>query len=249
MIEQKQNKIYGLIGKNINYSFSKNFFNNKFENEKINAAYINFYIKKIEEFKTIVTENNISGLNITIPYKESIINQLDYVDPTAKEIGAVNTIKFHNNILSGYNTDYLGFYTSIKNIVNSNTKALILGTGGASKAIAYTLKILKIKYLFVSRSKKNKNYINYNEISKEIINEHNLIINCTPLGTFPEINQIPQIPISLITKRHIVYDLIYNPSKSLLLKKSEENGATIINGYQMLENQAMESWKIWNSKH
>tara|TARA_B100000497_G_scaffold49637_1_gene57177 strand:- start:1303 stop:2052 length:750 start_codon:yes stop_codon:yes gene_type:complete len=248
MIEQKQNKIYGLIGKNINYSFSKNFFNNKFENEKIDAVYINFDIKKIEEFKTIVTENNISGLNITIPYKESIINQLDYVDPTAKEIGAVNTIKFHNNILSGYNTDYLGFYTSIKNIVNSNTKALILGTGGASKAIAYTLKILKIKYLFVSRSKKNKNYINYNEISKEIINKHNLIINCTPLGTFPEINQIPQIPISLITKRHIVYDLIYNPSKSLLLKKSEENGATIINGYQMLENQAMESWKIWNSK-
>ena len=249
MIEQKQNKIYGLIGKNINYSFSKNFFNNKFENEKKAAVYINFDIKKIEEFKTIVTENNISGLNITIPYKESIINQLDYVDPTAKEIGAVNTIKFHNNILSGYNTDYLGFYTSIKNIVNSNTKALILGTGGASKAIAYTLKILKIKYLFVSRSKKNKNYINYNEISKEIINKHNLIINCTPLGTFPEINQIPQIPISLITKRHIVYDLIYNPSKSLLLKKSEENGATIINGYQMLENQAMESWKIWNSKH
>ena len=249
MIEQKQNKIYGLIGKNINYSFSKNFFNNKFENEKINAIYINFDIKKIEEFKTIVTENNISGLNITIPYKESIINQLDYVDPTAKKIGAVNTIKFHNNILSGYNTDYLGFYTSIKNIVNSNTKALILGTGGASKAIAYTLKILKIKYLFVSRSKKNKNYINYNEISKEIINKHNLIINCTPLGTFPEINQIPQIPISLITKRHIVYDLIYNPSKSLLLKKSEENGATIINGYQMLENQAMESWKIWNSKN
>jgi shikimate dehydrogenase len=249
MKDQKQNKIYGLIGKNINYSFSKNFFNNKFENEKINAVYINFDIKKIEEFKTIVTENNISGLNITIPYKESIINQLDYVDPTAKEIGAVNTIKFHNNILSGYNTDYLGFYTSIKNIVNSNTKALILGTGGASKAIAYTLKILKIKYLFVSRSKKNKNYINYNEISKEIINKHNLIINCTPLGTFPEINQIPQIPISLITNRHIVYDLIYNPSKSLLLKKSEENGAKIINGYQMLENQAMESWKIWNSKH
>ena len=249
MKDQKQNKIYGLIGKNINYSFSKNFFNNKFENEKINAVYINFDIKKIEEFKTIVTENNISGLNITIPYKESIINQLDYVDPTAKEIGAVNTIKFQNNILSGYNTDYLGFYTSIKNIVNSNTKALILGTGGASKAIAYTLKILKIKYLFVSRSKKNKNYINYNEISKEIINKHNLIINCTPLGTFPEINQIPQIPISLITNRHIVYDLIYNPSKSLLLKKSEENGATIINGYQMLENQAMESWKILNSKH
>ena len=249
MKDQKENKIYGLIGKNINYSFSKNFFNNKFENEKINAVYINFDIKKIEEFKTIVTENNISGLNITIPYKESIINQLDYVDPTAKEIGAVNTIKFQNNILSGYNTDYLGFYTSIKNIVNSNTKALILGTGGASKAIAYTLKILKIKYLFVSRSKKNKNYINYNEISKEIINKHNLIINCTPLGTFPEINQIPQIPISLITNRNIVYDLIYNPSKSLLLKKSEENGATIINGYQMLENQAMESWKIWNSKH
>jgi shikimate dehydrogenase len=249
MKDQKQNKIYGLIGKNINYSFSKKFFNIKFENEKINATYTNFDIKKIEEFKTIVNKYNISGLNITIPYKESIINQLDYVDPVAKEIGAVNTIKFHNNILSGYNTDYLGFYTSIKNIVNSNTKALILGSGGASKAIAYTLKILNIKYLFVSRSKKNKNYINYNEISKEIINKHNLIINCTPVGTYPEIDQIPKIPISLISNRHIVYDLIYNPSKSLLLKRCEENGAKIINGYQMLENQAMESWKIWNSKH
>ena len=249
MKDQKQNKIYGLIGKNINYSFSKKFFNNKFENEKINATYTNFDIKKIEEFKTVVNKYNISGLNITIPYKESIINHLDYVDPVAKEIGAVNTIKFHNNILSGYNTDYLGFYTSIKNIVNSNTKALILGSGGASKAIAYTLKILKIKYVFVSRSKKKKDYINYNEISNEIINKHNLIINCTPVGTYPGIDQIPKIPISLISNRHIVYDLIYNPSKSLLLKKSEENGATIINGYQMLENQAMESWKIWNSKH
>ena len=151
----------------LDYSFSKNFFNNKFENEKINAVYINFDIKKIEEFKAIVTENNISGLNITIPYKESIINQLDYVDPTAKEIGAVNTIKFHNNILSGYNTDYLGFYTSIKNIVNSNTKALILGTGGASKAIAYTLKILKIKEKYDFEFKESNKVVSL-EMDKDI---------------------------------------------------------------------------------
>ena len=247
MKDQKENKIYGLIGKNINYSFSKNFFNNKFENEKINAVYINFDIKKIEEFKTIVTENNISGLNITIPYKESIINQLDYINPIAKEIGAVNTIKFQNNILSGYNTDYLGFYNSIENLIKPNTKALILGTGGASKAVAYALKILKVKYVFVSRSKKNKDYINYSEINQEIIDNHKLVINCTPIGTYPMTEQIPKIPISLINDSHIVYDLIYNPTKSLLLKKSQENGATIINGYQMLKNQALESWKIWNS--
>ena len=249
MKDQKQNKIYGLIGKNINYSFSKKFFNNKFEKERIKAVYTNFDIQKIEDFKNVVNKFNICGLNVTIPYKESIINQLDYINPIAKEIGAVNTIKFQNNILSGYNTDYLGFYKSIENLIKPNTKALILGTGGASKAVAYALNILKVKYVFVSRSKKNKDYINYSEINQELIDNHKLVINCTPIGTYPMTEQIPQIPISLINDSHIVYDLIYNPTKSLLLKKSQENGATIINGYQMLENQALESWKIWNSNH
>ena len=248
MKSQEQSKIYGLVGRNIGYSFSKKFFTEKFKKEKINCVYTNFDIQKIEEFKSIINEFNIHGLNVTIPYKESIIDQLDSINPIAKEIGAVNTIKIHNNVLSGYNTDYLGFYESLKEIIKPNSKALSLGTGGASKAIAYALKLLKVKYVFVSRSKKNKDNITYNEINQDIIDKHKLIINCTPVGTHPETKQIPPIPISLINNQHIVYDLIYNPTKSLLLKKSQENGAMIINGYQMLENQAIESWKIWNSK-
>ena len=244
----KNNKLYGLIGKNIDYSFSKEFFTNKFKKEKLDCTYINFDIKEIEDLKKIINGNDISGLNVTIPYKERIINYLDFVSPIAKEIGAVNTISFNNGVLSGYNTDYLGFYDSIKKEISQNTKALILGTGGASKAIAYALKLLNVEYLFVSRFTNNKNHILYKELDKKIIDKYNLIINCSPIGTYPKITEIPKIPISLITNKHIVYDLIYNPVKSELLKQSEEKGAKVINGYQMLKNQAKESWKIWNTE-
>ena len=244
----KNNKLYGLIGKNIDYSFSKEFFTNKFKKEKLDCTYINFDIKEIEDLKKIINGNDISGLNVTIPYKERIINYLDFVSPIAKEIGAVNTISFNNGVLSGYNTDYLGFYDSIKKEISQNTKALILGTGGASKAIAYALKLLNVEYLFVSRFTNNKNHILYNELDKKIIDKYNLIINCSPIGTYPKTTEIPNIPISLITNKHIVYDLIYNPVKSELLKQSEEKGAKVINGYQMLKIQAKESWKIWNTE-
>ena len=244
----KNNKLYGLIGKNIDYSFSKEFFTNKFKKEKLDCTYINFDIKEIEDLKKIINGNDISGLNVTIPYKERIINYLDFVSPIAKEIGAVNTISFNNGVLSGYNTDYLGFYDSIKKEISQNTKALILGTGGASKAIAYALKLLNVEYLFVSRFTSNKNHILYNELDKKIIDKYNLIINCSPIGTYPKTTEIPNIPISLITNKHIVYDLIYNPVKSELLKQSEEKGAKVINGYQMLKIQAKESWKIWNTE-
>ena len=244
----KNNKLYGLIGKNIDYSFSKEFFTNKFKKEKLDCTYINFDIKEIEDLKKIINGNDISGLNVTIPYKERIINYLDFVSPIAKEIGAVNTISFNNGVLSGYNTDYLGFYDSIKKEISQNTKALILGTGGASKAIAYALKLLNVEYLFVSRFTNNKNHILYNELDKKIIDKYNLIINCSPIGTYPKTTEIPNIPISLITNKHIVYDLIYNPVKSELLMQSEEKGAKVINGYQMLKNQAKESWKIWNTE-
>ena len=244
----KNNKLYGLIGKNIDYSFSKEFFTNKFKKEKLDCTYINFDIKEIEDLKKIINDNNISGLNVTIPYKERIINYLDFVSPIAKEIGAVNTISFNNGVLSGYNTDYLGFYDSIKKEISQNTKALILGTGGASKAIAYALKLLNVEYLFVSRFTNNKNHILYKELDKKIIDKYNLIINCSPIGTYPKTTEIPNIPISLITNKHIVYDLIYNPVKSELLKQSEEKGAKVINGYQMLKIQAKESWKIWNTE-
>jgi len=244
----KNNKLYGLIGKNIDYSFSKEFFTNKFKKEKLDCTYINFDIKEIEDLKKIINGNDISGLNVTIPYKERIINYLDFVSPIAKEIGAVNTISFNNGVLSGYNTDYLGFYDSIKKEISQNTKALILGTGGASKAIAYALKLLNVEYLFVSRFTNNKNHILYKELDKKIIDKYNLIINCSPIGTYPKTTEIPNIPISLITNKHIVYDLIYNPVKSELLKQSEEKGAKVINGYQMLKIQAKESWKIWNTE-
>lgn len=242
----EKNKLYGLIGKNIDYSFSKDFFLEKFNKENLNCSYINFDIQEVEEFKKVINEFEISGLNVTIPYKESIIKYLDFVCPIAKEIGAVNTIKFDNRTLSGYNTDYLGFHNSIQKTIKPNTRALILGTGGASKAVAYALKLLGVKYMFVSRSKTNEDCISYEDLNKSIINNHKLIINCTPLGTYPITKEIPKIPISLITNHHIVYDLIYNPIKSLLLEKSEENGAKIINGYEMLQNQAIESWKIWS---
>ncbi|MGY8918891.1 MAG: shikimate dehydrogenase family protein [Flavobacteriales bacterium] len=242
----EMNKLYGLLGKNIDYSFSKDFFSKKFNKENLNCSYMNFDIQEIDEFKKVINEFKINGLNVTIPYKESIIKYLDFVCPIAKEIGAVNTIKFENSTLSGYNTDYLGFYNSAQRIVKPSTRALILGTGGASKAIAYALKLLGVKYIFVSRSKENEECISYEDLNKSIINKHKLIINCTPLGTYPMIEEIPKVPISLITSNHTVYDLIYNPTKSLLLEKSEENGAKIINGYQMLQNQAIESWNIWN---
>ena len=244
----ENNKLYGLVGKNIDYSFSKEFFTNKFKKEKLDCTYINFDIKEIEDLKKIINGNDISGLNVTIPYKERIINYLDFVSPIAKEIGAVNTISFNNGVLSGYNTDYLGFYDSIKKEISQNTKALILGTGGASKAIAYALKLLNVEYLFVSRFTNNKNHILYKELDKKIIDKYNLIINCSPIGTYPKTTEIPNIPISLITNKHIVYDLIYNPVKSELLKQSEEKGAKVINGYQMLKIQAKESWKIWNTE-
>ena len=240
------NKLYGLLGKNIDYSFSKDFFSKKFNKENLNCSYMNFDIQEIDEFKKVINEFKINGLNVTIPYKESIIKYLDFVCPIAKKIGAVNTIKFENSTLSGYNTDYLGFYKSVQRIVKPSTKALILGTGGASKAVAYALKLLGVKYIFVSRSKENEECISYEDLNKSIINKHKLIINCTPLGTYPMTEEIPKVPISLITSNHTVYDLIYNPTKSLLLEKSEENGAKIINGYQMLQNQAIESWNIWN---
>ena len=242
----EMNKLYGLLGKNIDYSFSKDFFSKKFNKENLNCSYMNFDIQEIDEFKKVIKEFKINGLNVTIPYKESIIKYLDFVCPIAKEIGAVNTIKFENSTLSGYNTDYLGFYNSAQRIVKPSTKALILGTGGASKAVAYALKLLGVRYIFVSRSKENEECISYKDLNKSIINKYKLIINCTPLGTYPMTEEIPKVPISLITSNHTVYDLIYNPTKSLLLKKSEENGAKIINGYQMLQNQAIESWNIWN---
>lgn len=235
---------YGLIGKNIDYSFSKNYFNNKFKREGIeNAQYINFDIDNIGKLNNIFKQKN-QGYNVTIPYKEAVIPYLDALDNHAKEIGAVNTIQVHKHQKKGFNTDWIGFKKSIEPLLQSHhTKALILGSGGASKAVTYALKQLRISTTIVSR---NKGDFTYQQLNEQLIKEHTIIVNTTPLGTFPEVMLAPELPYHFISKQHLVYDLIYNPQETLFLKKCRENGASIKNGLQMLEIQAEEAWKIWN---
>ena len=244
----KENKIYGLIGKNIDYSFSKNFFSKKFKNENINYKYLNFDIQNISEFKSVISDKKISGLNVTIPYKEDVIKYIDEISSDAKSIGAVNTIKISNNKLTGHNTDHIGFTKSIEKIdeFKNIESALILGSGGASKAIQFALDNMNIKYTIVSRSNSIK-CINYNQVSEKIIKNHKLIINCTPLGTFPDIEKCPEIDYRFLSPFNILYDLVYNPEKSSFLNKGVKAGCKIKNGLEMLEIQAIESWKIWNS--
>lgn len=237
-------KIYGLIGKNIDYSFSAKYFLEKFEKEGIiNSRYINFDLDKIEDFNNIKIKS-INGLNVTIPYKEKIIPLLDEIDKSAMEIGAVNTIAVNDNKLIGYNTDFIGFINSFEEKMNFQN-AVILGTGGASKAIQYALNSQKIKYDIASR-KIDKNYISYDSINQNL-NNYDLIINTTPIGTFPATKDKPKLNYSLISKNHFCYDLIYNPEKTSFLVECEKMGAKIMNGLRMLKSQAEESWRIWNS--
>ena len=242
----KKNKIYGLIGKNISYSFSREYFSNKFKTEKISSKYLNFDLIDIKQIYKLTKEFNLSGLNVTIPYKESILQFLDETDSKAKQIGAVNTIKFFNNKMIGYNTDYIGFKKSLQNISNINIpkNALILGTGGASKAVKFALSELGIGFKTVSREKNNADYT-YQEIDKYIIDKK-LIINCSPVGTFPNIKDSPKIPYQYLTSENFLYDLVYNPDKTLFLKKGDEIGCFTKNGVEMLKIQAEKAWEIWN---
>jgi len=241
---------FGLIGRNISYSFSQNYFSIKFKDENIlDATYQNFDIQSINQFKKeILATDHLAGLNVTIPFKEEIIPLLDKVDKKAKKIGAVNTIKItKKGKTKGYNTDCYGFKKSLKPLLKKQHKnALILGTGGASKAIAYVLKQLNIDYKFVSRTASNNADYTYTDLNQELINNHQIIINCTPVGTYPKVDQAPDIPYQFITSNHILYDLIYNPSTTLFLQEGKNKGATIINGYDMLVFQAEKAWKIWN---
>jgi shikimate dehydrogenase len=244
--QQKVN--FGLVGKDISYSFSKDYFKKKFEALGLsNHAYNNFDLQSISEFPTIFKNtSNIQGINVTIPYKEEVIQFLDDIDVAAKKIGAVNTIKFSKNGMIGYNTDAYGFQKSVEPYLkNHHKKALILGTGGASKAIAFVLEELGITFSFVSRSGKNNGF-KYQEITEDIISEHTLIINCSPVGTFPNVEEKPAIPYNSIRKEHLLFDLIYNPTETAFLAKGKANGATICNGHRMLEFQAEKSWSIWN---
>lgn len=248
MLQEKN--IYGLIGKKISYSFSKNYFTNKFKKSNLdsNYTYENLDLDDINQFKNIIKQKKFNGFNVTIPYKEKIIKFLDKLDSDAEKIGAVNTIKVcSNNQLKGYNTDYIGFIKSISPILNkTHKKAILLGSGGASKSIIFGLDKLNISSIVVSRSKEKGNII-YEELNNEIINASQIIINCSPVGTFPKINECPKIPYKYINSKHICYDLIYNPLESKFLEESKKNNATILNGMEMLKIQAEESWKIWNT--
>ena len=249
---------YGLLGKNISYSFSKGYFAEKFKLQNLNNhSYENFDIPTIEEFPRVLKNSNLKGLNVTIPYKESIFPFLSEIDQDAEKIGAVNTIKFTENGLKGFNTDAYGFQKSLEPFLKSHHKralilgtrpssALILGTGGASKAIRFVLDRLGIENHYVSRTSK-ANVLSYDILDKNRIERHTIIVNCTPLGTFPEVDTKPHIPYQYITKRHFLFDLVYNPSKTTFLRLGEEKGASICNGLKMLEFQADRSWEIWNS--
>lgn len=244
MLHKKQ---FGLIGKNISYSFSKKYFTEKLKNLNItDKEYVNFDIPKIEDFLSLDFEN-ILGCNVTIPYKKQIIPFLDEIEQKALRIGAVNTIKIAGKKLIGYNTDVYGFEKSIQPLLEKHhKKALILGTGGASKAISYVFDKFDISYLLVSRTE-SKGNITYSQLSQKILEEYKIIVNCTPLGTYPNVENEPKIPYKHITNKHLLYDLIYNPAETKFLKKGSQKGATTKNGYEMLVLQAEKSWKIWDN--
>ena len=250
---EKENKIFGLLGKNIEYSFSRGYFSKKFE--KLNLQqykYVNFDLQKIADFSSIIKKDSesIVGINVTIPYKQEVLQYLDLLDETAQEIGAVNTIKFQKNgQLKGYNSDVVGFEKSLLPLLEKHHKnALILGTGGASKAVAFALKKNNIKFKFVSRNSQGLDLLSYQDITKEIIEKYSIIINSTPVGTTPNVDKSPNIPYQFITEKHLLYDLIYNPEVTQFLSKGRANGAIIKNGYEMLQLQAEESWRIWNEE-
>jgi len=240
---------YGLIGRNIGYSFSKAFFSTKFEQEKRQDTYGNYDIEDISELKEIIANGGgIKGLNVTQPYKETVIPLLDRIDKEAKKIGAVNTIKIlKDGRLAGYNTDHYGFAKSLADFLPVQEKtALILGSGGASKAIAYVLDAMDFDYSLVTRTK-TADHLTYTELNKEIIEQHCLIINCTPVGTFPDVQNCPDIPYQFITSTHLLFDLIYNPRETEFLKRGFAKGARVSNGLKMLEHQAKKAWAIWKS--
>ena len=239
---------FGLVGKNISYSFSKAHFTKKFEELNLfDYSYENLDIQDITEFTNFIKNNaNLKGLNVTIPYKETIIPYLDKLSKKAAEIGAVNTIRFtKNGKLKGYNTDYYGFQKAIEPLLmKHHKKALLLGTGGASKAVAYALNQMGIATTYVSRTSSG-NAICYSQVTPKIFEEFQIIINCTPLGTSPNTNVCPEIPYQYFNSNHIAFDLIYNPAETLFLQKAKNQGAVIKNGLEMLVFQAEKAWGIW----
>lgn len=244
-------EIYGLIGYPLGHSFSRNYFCNKFSNEGINARYVNFELPDISEFPEVLRTPGIVGLNVTIPYKEKVIPYLDSLDETAAAIGAVNVIKVkrdsNGNVecLKGYNSDIIGFMDSIRPLIKpEQKKALVLGTGGAAKAVYHGLSLLGVSAIYVSRTK-GPDRLTYDELTPDVMSTHTIIVNATPVGMFPNINGCPSIPYHLITPQHLCYDVVYNPELTLFMKKSAQQGATTKNGIEMLLMQAIAAWNIW----
>jgi len=249
MTKKDLHKQFGLVGKNIDYSFSRRYFSEKFLREnRTNHQYVNYDLKSVEEFKHVLKNTPIpNGLNVTIPYKKEIIPFLDKLSEEAETIGAVNTIVWDpSGKTVGHNTDHVGFTKALLEQVHSApTKALVLGTGGASKAIQYALDKIHCKYLMVSRNPQ-KNQLSYDDLNSDILNSVELIINTTPLGTFPNISDAPPIPYNLLHSKHFLFDLIYNPEETQFLKEGKSRGCKITNGYKMLVYQAEKSWELWN---
>ena len=245
-------KKYGLIGYPLGHSFSMGYFNEKFKNEAINAVYENFEIPDIQDITTVIGSNpDLAGFNVTIPYKEKVMDYLDYIAPEAAEIGAVNVVKVTHNgeraVLKGFNSDVVGFVNSIKPLLRPlHKKALVLGTGGASKAVEYGLRKLGLETIKVSRTEKD-NTITYGQVTPELLSEYKVIVNCTPCGMAPHFDECPNLPYDSIDDSFLLYDLIYNPEETLFLRKGKEKDAKVKNGLEMLLLQAEEGWNIWNS--
>ncbi len=244
---------YGLIGYPLGHSFSIGYFNEKFANENIDAQYINFEIPSIDNLVEVLSSNpQLRGLNVTIPYKEQVIRYLDSISPEAQAIGAVNVIrvsqKGNQTFLRGFNSDVIGFTKSIEPLLEHyHRKALILGTGGAAKAVDYGLKSLGLETQMVSRSRKT-GAITYDDVKAETIEEYNVLVNCTPLGLYPNVDLCPTLPYNAMNSRTLLYDLLYNPDETLFMRKGREQGATVKNGLEMLLLQAFASWEFWNGK-
>lgn len=240
-------KKFGLLGKRLDYSFSRNFFTEFFRKNDIQASYENFETADLNGWIKTKGYEGLSGFNVTIPYKEGILSYLDHIDKEATAIGAVNTVKIENGILTGYNTDAFGFRQSIKPFLNNkHERALILGTGGAAKAVEYVLKEIGIDVFYLSTSRTGEKIYAYEAANRYMMDACKMIINCTPVGTFPAVEDIPAIPVEFISEEHFVVDLIYNPEKTRLLQEAEKRGAIILNGESMLKEQALKAWDIWN---
>ena len=245
-------RVFGLIGYPLSHSFSRKFFTEKFSNEAIDAEYLNFELENISQLPHVIAAHpDLKGLNVTIPYKEQVIKFLDYTDEAAAQIHAVNTIRIHRSghhvSLQGYNTDIEGFQESIKPLIQKHHhKAMVLGTGGASKAVVKALSNLGIDSILISRNPEDKEDLSYSDLDEDVMDNYKIIVNTTPIGAYPNIEGCPEIPFELITQKHLLFDLVYNPEVTEFLKLGKQRGAVIKNGLEMLHIQALASWKIWN---